>query len=513
MALLSDVLRGVKWTAGGRILQQGLQFGLSVVLMRLLGPESFGLIGMVLVFTGFAGVFQDLGFSSALVQLEKVTEQHRSTAFWSSLALGVLIAATLSASSQLIAGFYDIPELRSIVIAVSTSFLASALGSVPRAILLRQMRFDSIAIVESMATVLSGTAAASAALMGLGVWALVLQIWVSSFVGSVGLFLCSPWRPKLLLSTRAFKDLWGFGAGLTGFTIVNYWARKADDLLIGKFFGSTALGLYSRAYSLMLLPLSQIMRVLSPVLFPALASIQHDHARVRKAYLRVISMLTYISFPLMFGIAATARPFILTLFGPEWAGLIPLTQILAIAGALGSLVSPLGVIFTSQGKTGTFFRIGLLSGGTIIFFISLGVYLGDVVAVAWCYLAGSILVVIPNYAAAGRLIHMRLTEVVAAVGGNFGCALAMAVIVAVTGATLTPSLPHPLAQLVLTAMGIAIFVGLSVIFDLPALRDLMRIARSGSRGEGVLGESNNESHLSAAERNLDGSGRLSPAPK
>lgn len=482
MALISDVLSGVKWTASSRVLEQGLQFGLSVLLMRLLGPEAFGLIAMVLVFTGFAGVFQDLGFSSALIHFQDASEEHRSTAFWCSVALGICISLALSASAGLIAGFYDLPQLEFIVVAVSLSFAMSAFGSVPRAILQKRMLFARIAIVESVATIVSGGSAALAALGGLGVWALVIQLLLFALISAVGLLLWTPWTPSWRVSRSALDELWRYGAGLTGFAVVNYWARRADDLLIGKFFGSAALGLYSRAYSLMLLPLSQIMRVLIPVVFPAFASVQHDHVRVKRGFLRLISIISFISFPLMFGLCATAEPFVMTIFGPDWSGLIPLIRILSIAGALGALANPLGVIFTSQGQTGAFFRIGLFSGGTTVVMICLGVILGDVVTVAWFYLAASTIVTIPNYLAAGKLIGMTLGDALGAVWANFASAVLMALVVALVAQQVLSFLPHPVSLLMLTGLGAGLYSMLSVLWKLPGLRDLTSLLRGGRGG-------------------------------
>ena len=419
----------VGWTTAARILQQSLQFGISILLMRLLGPEAFGLIAMVTVFTGFIRVFSDFGFASALIQSQEVTEAHRSGVFWFTVLVGLALTLFAFAISPLVAAFYDVPLLRPVTAAIGLSFVLSAPASVPRALLQKALRFKQIASAEVATTTLSSGAAIALALKGAGVWSLVVQSVLGAAAGSVFIFLVSDWRPRWKLDFRGLTDLLRYGAGLTGFNAVNYWSRSADNLLVGKFLGATSLGFYARAYSLMLLPLAEVIGVLRPVLFPALAEIQHDRERVRRAYLRANRLITFITFPMMFGLLAVADPFVTGLLGPDWAGVIPLIQILAMAGLLDTVANPTGWLFLSQGKTDWMFRWSVFGSSVRVAGFSIGVWIGTVEAVAWSYTITGIFLAPIVVALAGRLVDLRLSQVVAATGGNFLRSGLMAVVV------------------------------------------------------------------------------------
>src|SRR5690606_5311141 len=235
--------------------------------------------------------------------------------------------------------------------------------------------------------------------------------------------------PGLQFSVSAVRELLGYSSSLVGFGFVNYWARNADNLLIGKYLGSAALGVYSRAYSLMLLPISEVISVLGSVMFPALSSIQQDRARVKRIYLRAMPMIALIAFPMMLGLVAVAEPFVLTLFGERWIGVAPLLRTLCFVGVIQSMCSPTGWIYTSQGRTDRMFWWGIGGSGTLIVGIVVGVLQGTVQAVALCYFLANVVICYPCIAIAGRLIDLRFAEVARSVSGPLLCAMAMAVLV------------------------------------------------------------------------------------
>ncbi|HOP98041.1 MAG TPA: MOP flippase family protein [Verrucomicrobiota bacterium] len=433
MNLSDKTTRAVGWTTGAKILQQLLQFGLSVVLMRLLGPEAFGLVWMVLVFSGFAGIFSEFGFGSALVQHPDVREEHRSSVFWMGMGMGLLLTAVFLFGASLVADFYNEPMLKPMTQWMALNFIIVAVGKVPRAMLQKEMRFDAIAKVTVISLAVSGTVAVTVAVAGGGVWSLVAQRLTEALVSSALFFRAYRWRPRFMWSRDAAGALFRYSLGLTGFNIINYWARSADNLLIGRFMGAGVLGLYSRAYSLMLLPLTQVVAVIGPVMFPALSSIQHDKPRVRRAYLRVINVLTFITFPMMLGLVLVADPFVRVVFGSAWLGVIPLIQVLGFVGLTQTLCNPCGWIYTSQGRTDWMFWWGLAGSGLLIVSIVTGILIGTVQAVAVAYLIGNLIITGPCIAIPGRLISMRLWDVWTAVRGNLSCALLMSAAVWLTG--------------------------------------------------------------------------------
>ena len=477
MSLRARATTGIGWTAGSKLAQQSFRFCLSIVLMRLLGPEEFGLGGMVLVFSGFAAIFEDLGLSSALVQRADLREEHRSTVFWVNLAMAGLLASILFLAAPAIAAFYGHPLLAPMAAWISLYFVLSAPSVVPRALLRRSLRFDVLAKVNIASALLSGATAVVTAVAGGGAWSLVAAQLVTAATGSVLLVAFGGWQPRLLWSYQALRELLGVSAGVTGVKVIDYWARAADKLLIGKLIGAEALGLYSRAYSLMLWPFTQLMNMLAAVMFPALSAMRGDKSRVRRAYLRFVELLTFMMFPLTLGFVAVAEPLVLGLLGAKWRVIVPMSQILALVATTQSVGSPTAWICTSQGRTHWMFWWTLGGSGVLVMSVVLGISLGGLEAVALAYLIGNLVITIPWLVVPGRLIGMSIGDVWQTVRGNLLCAAAMASVVWGIGRTLPPGM-GPLTQLaVQVTTGVAIYAVLAYTFRRDMLRESLEIYR------------------------------------
>lgn len=459
------------------MLQQAVHFALSAVLMRLLDPEAFGVVAMALVFTGFGTALSELGFGSALVQRRDLEEEHRSTAFWLICLSGVAYGIALSALAPLIAAFYARPSLAAVVVWSAAAAAIAVVGSVPRALLQRAMRLDLLSKIDMASMFLSSCGAVGVAFAGGGVWSLVTQHVLTAVLTTGMLFLVGSWRPRRIWSGDALRDLWSFGAGLTAFNAINYWARSADRLLIGKLLGAAPLGLYTRAHDVTLLPLTQMAAALSPVMFPALSTIKDDRPRVRGAFLRLLSLSTFVMFPTMFGIMVVAEPFVMVFFGDKWESVVPLIQILAVVGMTQTLCKPVGWIYMSQGRTDWLFRWGLFGSTFRIGCLTVGVLLGTIESVAWSYLVGNLIVTLPCLLIPGRLIDMSLSDVWRAVRGNLLSAFVMAVAVWRLSVTIRGT-ASPLVELVAeVALGIVVYSGLVYACRNPVLLTLNHFRR------------------------------------
>jgi PST family polysaccharide transporter len=492
--LKGQVLSGVLWNSLARLGQQALQFGFSVLLARLLLPEDFGTVSMILVFTGFVGMFADVGFSSALVQKRELDLRQIQSVFWFNIAIGVALSLLTLLAAPWLARFYRNPDLESVTRVWSVTFVLVTLGLAPAALMQRRMQFRRLAWISMVATVLSGAVGVLLALLGWGVWSLVAQNLISNSIITVLNWAVSGLRPQLTFTIEALRELWSYTVHLFGFNFVNYWARNADSLLIGRIFGAVALGIYNRAYGLMLLPITQIISVIASVMFPALSSIQHDTKRVKRGYLKAMVLISFASFPIMIGLLATARPFILTLYGEKWADVIPILRILCIAGLVQALLNPTGWLYTSQGRTDWLFRWGVAGGGVLVMSILAGVLLGSVEAVAACYAVANLLLLYPGIAIPGRLIDMRFGDVVRSVAGPAIASAIMGLIVAGLGAALPGGWPDWQRLLILVASGVLAYAALIFGFRMSAgsealsvFRELMlRRKEEGSAVEPVL---------------------------
>jgi PST family polysaccharide transporter len=472
--LKANVTSGLCWSAAGRVVQQIIQFGISVVLARLLSPKEYGLMAMAMVFTGFAGMLAEAGFNTAIVQRKELKETHTHTVFWMTFGSGLALTALTFVLSPWLAEFFKAPSLKPIFRVISLNFIFGGIGNVPSALLQRQMQFRTIAQIDICSLLLSGIVGIVMALESAGVWSLVAQSISASLL--TGLFRCIScrWHPKAIFCRSALSEIWSFSGYLYGFNFINYWARNADNLLVGKYFGAPALGVYNRAYALMLLPVTQINSVISQVIFPAFSSIQDDKKRVKGIYLRAIGVVALLAFPIMLGMFVTARPFVETLYGAKWLNVVPILQILALVGAMQVLINSTGWLFFSQGRTDVLFRWGVCLATLTISSFVVGVMLGSVRAMAYCYAIANLVFVVPGLAVAGRIVDIKLNELFAAVSGPLFISFFMAGVVAAVHLVLPPQWPAWRTLGVLVGTGMTFYAAIVHFFMLSAWKELMQ---------------------------------------
>lgn len=418
-------ITGVSWSIAGQVGHQALAFAIGIILARLLSPDEFGLLAMITVVTGFAQVFAELGFGAALVQKRDLLDEHLSSVFWINVGSGALLTILFALGAPLLSTFYDEPILTPLTRVMALSFFFGSLGIVQQALFTRKIDFRTISIVEVVAVVVAGGVGIGAAYTGWGVWSLAARAVLSTLVTTVLLWVLSPWRPRFSVRWSALRDLLGFSANLLGEKSLNYWVRNLDDLLVGKVIGTGALGVYNRAYAVMLFPLQNISRVISRVMFPSLATIQDDRPRVKRVFLAMTRTIALVTFPAMLGLLVTARPFVLAVFGPDWAAMIPLLQILSVVGLIQSIVTLVGNLFLSQGRADLMFRVGLLTKPILVVGIVAGLRWG-VLGVATGYTLAVSVSQYVNLRVAGRLVGLTYLELVRHLAGVFACAVAMA---------------------------------------------------------------------------------------
>lgn len=429
MATVDQIVRSVAWVSGAKVVAQIVGIGVSMVIARLLSPSDFGLMTMIAAFTGFVALFGELGLGAALVQRGDIGEEQVSTVFWINILTGVALGGLVAGASPFIARFYNEPQLYPLTLAISVNFLIAPLNMVHNAMLTREMRFSSLVLVETSAMLAGSVAVVTFALLGFGVWSLVFQGMCSTVVATCILWSISKWRPRRALKWGAVQDLIRFSAPLLGFSSINYWARKADDMLIGKRMGAAAVGMYDRAYGTMMMPLNEVSGALGRVMFPALSRMKDDKARVKAYYLRTVSIIAVITFPMMLFLFVLADPIVYVLYGPKWAPSVGVLKILSFVAMFQSIGTTVGWIYQSQGRTDVMFRWGAVASVLIIASLVLGVWIGTLEAVAVCYAIMTMgILSYPQFAIPGRLIGMKVREVVGAVAGVLACAAVAAAI-------------------------------------------------------------------------------------
>ena len=337
MSLRQKAIHGAMWSAIEKWGAQLVSTTIFLLLARLLGAEAYGLVALANVFMYFMRIFLDQGFAQAIIQKDELEPEHLDTAFWTSVLMGALCLIAVLAGAGAVANFYNEPELAPIIRWMSISFLFSGLSSVQAAILQRNMQFKVFAARSLVATAVCGVAGIGAALMGFGVWSLVIKEIVFGSIGALMLWGTSSWRPGLRFSPQHFRELFAFGVNIIGFNFLDFFNRRSDDLLIGYFLGAVALGYYNVAYRLLLIMIKLLTSVTTQVALPTFSKLQKEPEKMRKAFYRVTRYTSLVSFPAFLGVAVLAPELIQTLFGEEWLPSVPVMRILALIGILQSV--------------------------------------------------------------------------------------------------------------------------------------------------------------------------------
>jgi len=409
MNLTTKTVQGVGWSGISQIVTQAFQFTVRIILARLLVPKDFGIIGMALIFTALIQTVNELGLSAAIIQRKDINKKHLSTSFWISIFMGVILCIIAVIVSPFIADFFKERLVQPVISILSVGFILGSFGAVHRTLLAKKIDFKSVAITETGAAAFSGIVSVVLALLGFGVWSLVIGSLVGSFGRSALLWLRCPWRPSMIFDLKSFKELFGFGRNVMGSRILNYISSNADYLLIGKFLDVTCLGLYTLAYQMAIFPLFRISSIVTRVTFPTFSMIQDNNANLRVGYLKAIKYTSLITFPLLGGLAVVAPKFIPIVIGEKWMPMVLPLQILCIAGAVKSVGTHVGSILLSKGRADIQFKWNIFTTIVIPLAILIGVRYG-IMGVATAITIMSLLLFLIIQKITNRLIDLSFYE-------------------------------------------------------------------------------------------------------
>lgn len=421
--------RAIGWSFATRAAVQVVQYGFSVALARMLAPGDFGIAGMIGAVTGFAAVLVELGLGPAIVQRRDLTPEQLDGAFALSLTVGTGLTAAFWIGAPLLARFYGAPEIEPFARVAAFGFVASAVGIVPRAVLTRTLAQARLGTTDVLATLGANAVAIGMAISGGGTWSVIVSGVVQLGLMSVLPLVLGPWRPGLRWNLSPIRPLLSVSAFLLAFNLLNYWARTIDNLLIGVLFGERELGVYMRAYSLMLLPITQLTGVLAGTMVPLMSEILHEPSRLREAYLSMLSRIAFLAFPAMLGLSAAAGPFVMTVYGEAWRDMAAVLRVLAVVGALQAISNPTGWLFLSTGRTDRMFRMGIFTSAALVGALSIGAAMGSIRTVAAAYLVGNAVVFVPVLAYSGRHLGMGLKDVWRAIAAPAAIAATMSLAV------------------------------------------------------------------------------------
>ena len=354
--------RGGAVTIASQALKLVASMAATIVLARLLTPQDYGLIGMVAIVMNFVSMFQYLGLSTATIRWAELNHQQVSTLFWLNIGLSTGIMVIMVASAPLVAWFFGEPRLIWITIGYAVSIIFVGMYIQHEALLSRQMRFAAIAAIEVASILIGFAAAVVAAWYGAGYWALVINQLVMTLVTVVGVWTACRWRPGLPHRRCGIRSMVSYGGGLTGFNITTYFSRNLDNALIGKFWGANQLGIYSRAYQMLLMPMQQINAPLAAVAVPALSRLATSPERYRAAYIKILEKIAMITMPGAIFMIATSDWLVLFLLGPQWKESARIFAVLGVAAIIQPVTRTVLWLFTTQGRAPEIFKWGVMGG-------------------------------------------------------------------------------------------------------------------------------------------------------
>jgi O-antigen/teichoic acid export membrane protein len=477
MAMKVKAARGVLWSfleyGGG----EGISFIVFLVLARLVAPEDFGIVALAGVFVAFVQVFLLQGFADAIIQRQKLTADHCSTAFWSNVAIaGLFFLATEATADRLAAAFAQ-PRLAEVLRWLSLVFISTALISTHQAVFKRELQFRSFALRALVGITAGGAVGVVLALKGFGVWALVGQQLTNGLASVIVIWSTSSWRPRLRFSKPCFREMAPFAGNVVGSNLVGFMFKKLDVFLIGWFFDAELLGYYYLVQRLLvtvgLLTLSTVQSIVMPVL----SRLQGDRERFNGVFATTIQLVHAIWLPLVLGMGLIASPLLPLLFGAKWQPSVPLMEIMTLTAFSMVFSFFSGPVLYAAGQPQSHLRLSLIQVAiTVLIFLPLTQV--GLIGVAISYALSYALIAPLHLFVLQRDAGVNPWWALAGCRAPTGAAIAMAIAVLALKAELLASLSPVAALIALVMLGVAVYCGMLALFAPNLVRRVVGLVES-----------------------------------
>ncbi len=447
-SLKNKTVKGTVWSSLDAFLGQGITFLVGLVLARLLSPEEYGLIAIITIFISVFNSIVDSGFSNALIRKQDATEADYNTVFYTNRAISAVLSTALFFGAPRIADFFSRPQLTPLTKAMSSVVIINAFAIVQNIRLTKNIDFKTKTKVSLIASLTSGVIGIAMAFGGFGVWSLVAQQISKQLLNSVFLWFFIRWMPKLLFSWKSFKEMFDFGWKLLVSGLINTIWTEIYQVIIGKFYQPQTLGQYTRAQQFSSIFSSNLTSIIQRVSYPVLSQLQDDKERLKSGYKRIIKITMLVSFVLMLGLAAIAKPMILVLIGDKWLPAVPFLQILCFNMMLYPLHSINLNMLQVQGRSDLFLKLEILKKIVGVIPLCLGIFVN-----IYYMLIGSVFVGFFSYYLnarySGPFLNYSIKEQVKDIMPGFSIALLVALpVYAISYLPLNPFILLPMQLLV-----------------------------------------------------------------
>lgn len=418
------ILKALSWNIIGTFGNQATLFVIGIILARLLKPEDFGIISMVLVFSSFGQILIDLGFNNAIIQKRTNTQTDLSTIFYLNLIIALILFIILFLSSNAIAYFYNENKLINVTKVMSVIFVVYSFSSVQRTLIIKKLDFKSEGIIIMISSITSGGISIVLALKGYGVWALVLKIVLQKFFETILFWLKSQWYPSLVFKVKSIKKYLNFSLNITAASLINGITQNIDRLIVGKVFSAEILGFFDRSKKYNALFRSNIANILGKVMFPVFSEIQDDNEKFINIYRKTVKMICFFTVPFFLILVLIAKSLIIVLITDKWISSVILLQILAVSGFTYPVSMIMVKAIVAKGRADIFFKLDVIKTMLYVFSILIGIYWG-IIGVASAITLVNFIGLAINSLAISKLIKFRMQNQVRDVSTIFLISITM----------------------------------------------------------------------------------------
>lgn len=473
-SLKNKTIKGTIWSSLERFSVQGIQFVVMIIMARILSPADYGLVGMLAIFIAVSQSLIDSGFSQALIRKQDRSEIDNSTVFYFNIGVGILLYLVLFFSAPLIAGFYNEPLLVPITRIVGLSLVFNSLAVVQRALLTVNLDFKTQAKASFVGAIISGAIGISMAYTGFGVWAIVWQQISNLAVVTILLWILSHWKPIWAYSRQSFRELFGFGSKLLASGLLDTIFRNLYLIVIGKFFKASDLGYYTRAHQFTDFASSNITGIFQRVTYPVLCRIQDDDSRLSDVYRRLLKTSAFIIFPLMMGMAAVAKPMVISFLTEKWLFSAVLIQIICFSMMWYPVHAINLNLLQVKGRSDLFLKLEIIKKVLTVIVLCITLPMG-LIPLCIGTIFSSIISLVINTHYTGKLIHLGFFKQMKDLLPTLLLSLATGAVVYLT-VTYIP-MESWLALAIGVVEGILLYIGLAKIFRFSEFSELLSIIR------------------------------------
>lgn len=477
MTLREQAFSGLRWNASARTASQVFTWAITLVVIRLLTPEDYGLLAMSTVFVLFLSAFSQFGLGAAVIQKTDVDEPILRRVFGATLVIHFLMAALLVLAAPLVATFYDEPRVIPVIRVLSLQFIIAAFAVVPDAQLQRRMEFRKRSLLDLSATIIASTTTLVMALAGAGVWALVAGTLVSQFLKTIGLNWIAPFLHRPEFSVQGMRTLLRFGGQITATQILWLFSSQVDMMICGRWLGKEAAGFYAVAMHIASLPSQRVLGIINQVAFPAFSRMQDNVGKMAENLLLGIRLLSFFAFPLMWGISSIAPELVDVILGAKWAAsTIPL-QVLGLIMPIRMISNFIPAAVQGMGRSDILLRNSIYAAVILPIAFLIGVNWG-LLGVSLTWLVASPLLFIQAMFRILPALGLRMSQLLMAIRPAFGVGVIMYIAVAATRYFLLDGQGVVLRLWVLIMVGALTYCVVSFGLNRKGTNEVLEILRS-----------------------------------